>query len=290
MTESEKHIVDILFEERAQNLMRSPLLWAMTRRFFYPLVRHGTAVRLVDLCREKTGRGAFDHMLKLLQLDVRVRHLERLPKDGPLILIPNHPTGISDGLAVWQALRERRPDLAYFANRDAIRAVPSLAEMIIPVEWVESKRTPAKSRETLKGAVQFFQAGRAVVIFPSGRLSMRKRGQLIERPWMNTPLTFARKFGAPLVPMHIEAMNSWFYYFLGEVNEELKNMTLFSEMLNKKGQRYTITVGEPVSAADLPADPSEATALLKRFVEERLPQGDARPAEAEPRAAAAPTP
>ncbi|MGF1605762.1 MAG: 1-acyl-sn-glycerol-3-phosphate acyltransferase [Rhodothalassiaceae bacterium] len=273
MTDSDKHIVETLFEERAEHLMRNPLLWPLVRRFFYPVIRFNTAVHLVDQARALSGAGAFEFMLKRLQLDVHSRGLERVPREGPVIIIPNHPTGITDGLAVWQALRGVRDDLAYFANRDAIRAVPSLSEVIIPVEWVEAKRTKARSRETLHEAVRMFQTGRAVVLFPSGRLAGWQGGKLVERPWMNTPLTFARKFNAPLLPVHISARNSRFYYWLGRLNEELKNMTLFSEMLNKEGARYDITFGDPIDAASLPADPSEATALLKEHVEHGLPSG-----------------
>lgn len=253
--------------------MRSPLLWPFVRGLFYPVIRQQTAVRMVDEVQPLSGRGAFDYMLDRLQLDVTVDGLENVPRSGSLILIPNHPSGITDGLALWQAVRDVRPDLAFFANRDAIRAVPRLAEMIIPVEWVEAKRTPSKSRETLQGAVKMFQDERAIVLFPSGRLSKRIGTRLVERPWMNTPITFARKFHAPLLPVHITGRNSLLYYLLSELSEELKNMTLFSEMLNKQGNRYHIRFGRPVDVQSLPADPSAATDLLKTHVERDLPTG-----------------
>lgn len=271
MTSQEKHIVDVLFEERAEHLMRSPLLWSIVKQFFYPIVRYHAAKELVDRVQKLSGQQSFDLVMDRLQMDVQSRWIDRVPTKGPLIVVPNHPTGITDGIVVWQALRQVRPDMTFFANRDAVRASHNLSDVIIPVEWVEEKRTPARNRETLAAAVQALKDERAVVLFPSGRLSQNVGGRLVEWPWMTTPLSLARKFDCPLLPLAIEGRNSRLYYFLAKIHEELKNMTLFSEMLNKKGHRYDLTFGQPVTLSDLPADLDAAVEILKDYVENDLP-------------------
>ena len=42
------------------------------------------------------------------ELAVDVRGLENLPAKGAALLICNHPTGIADGVAVYDALKARR--------------------------------------------------------------------------------------------------------------------------------------------------------------------------------------
>ena len=58
-------------------------------------------------------------------------------------------TGIADGVAIFDLMKERRPDMMVFANRDAVRVNPRFSEMIIPVEWREEHKSKLKTRETL---------------------------------------------------------------------------------------------------------------------------------------------
>jgi putative hemolysin len=88
--------------------------------------------------------------------DLTVEGIERMPREGRLIVAANHPTGLADGVAVWDLLKRVREDIIFFANADAIRVNPKFEDVIIPVEWVMEKRSPAKARETLKRAGEAF--------------------------------------------------------------------------------------------------------------------------------------
>ena len=59
----------------------------------------------------------------------------------------------------------------------------------------------------------------------------------------------ARKYDAPVVPLHIRARNSWLYYLLYLLNTELRDMTLFRELLNKYQHPYRLTIGAPLKVA-----------------------------------------
>ena len=211
-----------------------------------------------------------------LRLKITVAGLERVPRKGRLILVANHPSGIADGLAVYEALKEVRPDMIFFANRDALRVAPGLDRLVIPVEWIEEKRRRADSRETLRHAIEAFRDERCVVIFPSGRLAKRQGFSLRERPWLTTPANFARKFNAPVLPLHITGRNSIVYYLLDLMNEELKNMTLFRELINKRGARYRLCFGAPIGPATFATSSEDKTlmARLQEYVETRGPCGE----------------
>ena len=168
---------------------------------------------------------------------------------------------------MFDVLRQVRQDITFFANRDALRAAPNLAEMLIPVEWVDEKRNHARNRETVTHMVRAFRAGRIIVMFPSGRLARPTVRGLQEREWTTTDANLAQRYGVPVLPAHIRARNSWLYYLLYVLNDELKDMTLFRELLNKEGQPYRIRVGAPMSAQ---GDVAEATAAIRRRVLEDL--------------------
>ena len=105
--------------------------------------------------------------------------------------------------------------------------------------------------------------GRLGVIFPSGRLAKRRGLRLYERPWMSSPVTLARKFGLPVIPLRMEARNSALFYLFDAIHPTLRDITLFHETLNKHRQIFRIQVGTPIAAADLPARPEEGIAMLR---------------------------
>ena len=141
------HIVDVLIAERAPRLTRSAA-WPMVRPLLYRLLDYNRARAMADAIGPLSGQGALDHVSNLLALKTETLNLDRLPATGRCLVVCNHPTGIADGLAVHDAIRTVRDDVIYFANADALRVSPRLAESVIPVEWVTAKRTREKTRAT----------------------------------------------------------------------------------------------------------------------------------------------
>ena len=258
-----EHIIDTLIEERATRLMRHPHLWGLLRRIIYPLLLYDTAREMADVIAGMDGEGAMDFLDDTLAMQVAVTGLDNIPRQGVAVVTPNHPAGIADGIAVYQALKRVRPDLTFLANRDAIRICPGFADLIIPVEWREQERTRPKTRETLKAARAAFESERLIVIFPSGRLARPTPLGLWERPWQATAFALARKHGAPIIPMHVTGHNSLLYYFTWFLNREIKDMTLFREVINKRGGSYRLDIGE---AFEPSGDPEELAKSLRRFV------------------------
>ncbi len=262
-TAPEKHIVDVLIEERAHKLTHSPL-WPLYKAILYPILLHGPAVKMADAVAKLSAVGVFDYISDLLHIDLEVSGLEHIPESGRVLIASTHPTGIPDGVAMYDAIKSRRQDMTFFANRDAIRAAPGVEEMIIPVEWTQQKRTLLRSRETLVAAIRAFNAEKCVVLFPSGRIAfMDNHKKLIEQEWLQSVAVFARKYECPIVPAHITARNSWLYYWFWNLNEELRNITLFHELLNKRGKPYKITFGPLIPPDALKGPPIDVAAALR---------------------------
>jgi putative hemolysin len=181
-------------------------------------------------------------------------------------------------MAVYDALKAVRPDLCFYANADAHRVAPRFDEVLIPVEWVEAKRTRERTRLTLKLTRQALEAERALVIFPAGRLARRTpQGRLSDLAWAPSAAAIARKFAAPVLPIHLAGPWSSLFHLFDRVSGELRDITLFHEMLNKRGRAFTLTIGRPTPPSALPADAGEAVARLKAYVETALPADPDRP-------------
>lgn len=267
----EPHIVDTLIAERAPRLTGSAI-WPLVRPALYQLLDYRKARRMVETIRPLGGRAALDHVSDLLALKVTVEGLENLPATGRVIVVANHPTGIGDGVAVHDALRTRRPDVVFYANADAHRVCRRFDEVLIPVEWVEEKRSRERMRLTLSMTREAMEAERALMIFPAGRLAVKDaEGRLTDPPWMASAVSIARKYGAPIVPIHLTGPWSTLFHLFDKRWKELRDITLFHELLNKRGRRFLLIVGKPIDAEALPGDAGEATEALKRYVERVLP-------------------
>ena len=227
---------------------------------------------MADAIGPMDGQQALDYVADLLDVHVDTYGLDRIPRTGRLLLVCNHPTGIADGIAAYDAIKPVRPDLIFFANADALRVSPRLDEVVVPVEWVEEKRTREKTRDTLIRARAAFEAERAVMIFPAGRLARRlPGGELSDPAWQISAMSLARKYHAPVVPLHLEGPWSAMFHFFDRFSHELRDITLFHELLNKRGRHFRLIVGHPIAPADLDIDAAKATLAVKAFVEQSLP-------------------
>jgi putative hemolysin len=264
------HIVDVLIAERAPRLTRSAA-WPMVRPLLYRLLDYNRARAMADAIGPLSGQGALDHVSNLLALKTETLNLDRLPATGRCLVVCNHPTGIADGLAVHDAIRTVRDDVIYFANADALRVSPRLAESVIPVEWVTAKRTREKTRATLQAAKDAFEAERCVVMFPAGRLArVDAHGRLTDPEWATTAASLARRYGAPVVPVHVAGPTSRLFHLFDRFSQELRDITLFHELLNKQGRAFDLSVGLPIPPEQLDIDAARATEALKTFVERTL--------------------
>ena len=262
-----KHIVEVLIEERAQRLMARPRLWQALKPALYKMLGYSNAVEMANIVAPMTGRQAFDYVSNQIDIKTRAQGLQHIPRDGVLMIIGNHPTGLADGLFVHSVLNDIRPNYTFLANADALRVVPKSDDLIIPVEWVAEKRTKAKTKQTLLEMKSAIADQRCMVIFPSGRLAVLKWNGLHDKGWMSTAVSFAKKYDIPIVPLHIKARNSALFYIFDRMNGELKDITLFHEMLNKGKQTACLRFGPVVDPQTLKGSGDEATAQMRVIVE-----------------------
>ena len=257
-------VIDQLIEERAPWLQRGGFGTSTARRILNRILLYERTVRIGEALEPMPGPDVMSSLAGMIAHHDELTGLENIPASGPAIVVCNHPTGIADGIVIFGALAERRPDLFIFANADALRVMPQLGSLIAPVEWRPEKRTHKQNRETMAYAHRAFEAGRLAVLFPSGRLAKRRWLSLHERPWMPSGAMLARRFGLPVIPLHITARNSLLFYLFDRIHPTLRDITLFHEVLNKAHQRYRLTIGAPIDPRSLPAGSVEATEVMRQ--------------------------
>lgn len=273
------HIVDIMIEERCPTLVKH-WSWPVVRPALYALLGYRKALLWADEIKQlTTGAHCFDYLDRVLQLSVTSTGLERVPTAGRRVIVANHPTGLADGSIVLAALKSIRTDIEILANADACRVNPRFADVIIPVEWVQDKRSIQKTKETLRRTNAAFANERLLLIFPSGALAQMRKGRLVDEPWHQTAVTLARKNRTPITPLHVNGRNSSLYYTFCGINRELRDITLFRELLNKQGDKFHLTFGPEIPFEHLSGDPQAVTDKLREYCDTLLPNDPDRPFE-----------
>ncbi|WP_108814708.1 lysophospholipid acyltransferase family protein [Loktanella sp. Alg231-35] len=259
-----EHRIDPLIAERAPWLFSDRPGTRIARHCLHRMLGYDKTIAIAKSLETAGPAQIMSAMADRLAKMVDARGFDQIPANGPALIVANHPTGIADGIILNSLIARRRPDAYFFANRDILRVFPQMQSMIAPVEWRIEQRSHAKNRETMRYIHEATTQGRLGVIFPSGRLAKRRGLRLHERPWMASAAMLARKFDLPVIPVNIQARNSALFYLFDLIHPTLRDITLFHETLNKDRQPYKITVGEPISAASIPANSDAGIAMLRR--------------------------
>jgi len=101
--------------------------------------------------------------LKRLSRSARVEGQDNVPREGPLLLVSNHP-GLADAVALFAATP--REDLRVIAaDRPFLDALPNTSRYLLTVG-----ETSARRSGVLRAAARHLRGGGAVLTFPGGRI------------------------------------------------------------------------------------------------------------------------
>lgn len=104
-----------------------------------------------------------------LHIEVTSEDIARVPSEGGVALVANHPYGAIDGLAMLHVLNTVRPDLKVMANF-MLQQLEPLKERFIGVNPFERVKDRT-SFQGMRGALAHMAGGGALGVFPAGEVS-----------------------------------------------------------------------------------------------------------------------
>ena len=264
--------INQLVQDRAPWLVNSSFLSKTIYAFLKKFLKFSETIYVGDHIQEMTGAEAFNWLGSEYTSNCEIEGLENIPKDGKCLLVANHPMGAADAVSLYHQIFKVREDVFFFANELFVYLLGSFKDVMAPVVWNKEKEIHSATKVTLERLNTFFGDERIGIIFPSGRLSKLTLLGIWDRPWEKTPITLAKKYNFPVIPVYIDAKNSWFFYFASYANKQLRDVSQLNELLNKKEYKFTIKIGKPIKHTDLSSHNDIAIQQL-RYKSESLKKG-----------------
>ena len=259
-------------------LFQLPLGSRKLASFFERLLGLSVLAKCYESAPKKLGTQQFLSGV-LDYLGVRVKAIDSqkvlpsLPKEGPLLIVANHPLGGLEGVAITQLLLELRADTKVLTN-NLLTRIPELQSTFIGVD-VLSKNAARENIKGIRAASQHLKAGGALLIFPAGKVASVnvRSGKVEDHPWNRFAGNLLRRSGAACLPIYVDGYNSRFFYAMALIHSKLRTLLLPRELANKTGSELKLIIGEVIKPQEVKRFNDDravtdylwmATAFLKR--------------------------
>ena len=212
------------------------------------------------------GASFFDVAIKALSLDLRydAERLAALPKEGPLVVVSNHPFGVLDGSVMCALMRRARPDFLVLTNAVLLRA-PEMRDHMLPIDFTQTLEAQRANVASRAKALAHLKNGGCLVIFPAGAISTSPdrlgRRPAVDPPWTPYLARLVQSAKAPVAPIFFRGQNSRLFQIVSHISPTLRLALFFHELSRRIGARCEVEIGEVIDFERL-ADFTDRQALV----------------------------
>ncbi len=219
-----------------------------------------------DVMRERYG----------LTLEIVGGSLDKIPTEGPLITVANHPYGILDGLMMGHILSQTRGDFRILAN-SVFRKAEEINRIILPISFDETKQAMALNIATRKAALAYMAEGGAIGVFPGGTVStaVTPLARPMDPVWRTFTAKLITKSEAQVVPIYFDGRNSRLFQLASHAHSTLRLALLINEFKRRVDAPVRVVIGKPVLPSELAEfahAPKQMMDFLRRKTYELSPE------------------
>jgi len=223
------------------------LLPLLILKYIKRIVHQDEFNKFLQLTQNEYGHDFVSAALSNFQIQVITEGLENIPREGGCIVACNHPLGGIDGIAVMKEIGTVRKDIKALVN-DILMNLENLNSLLVPIN-----KHGKNCIDNVKYIDQVYASNECVIVFPAGLVSRRKNGVIKDLDWKKSFISKAIKYKRNVIPVHIDARNSNFFYALASIRKAIgikTNIEMFylvDEVYKQKGKIIKLTIGKPIS-------------------------------------------
>ena len=242
-----------IIETKQKNLFKNvpqPIV-SLIVRFLQRLMHIKEINEILARGKDKKGFEFIEEVFEYLDFSFLLSGKDRrkIPAEGRLVIVSNHPLGALDGLALLRAIGEVRPDVKIVVN-DVLSKIENLGDLFLPYDIFTLKA----QKQNIKDIEKAMTEERAVIFFPSAEVSRFGPQGVVDGKWHKGAVHFARKMEAPILPVYVKGRNSIMFYAISLLHKAFSMFMLPREIFLKRSRNITIRVGDPIPANNVKKD------------------------------------
>ncbi|HVO74707.1 MAG TPA: lysophospholipid acyltransferase family protein [Ignavibacteriaceae bacterium] len=229
--------------------------------FIEKIIHQDEINKFISQNSDKMNFELIDELFEYLDFSFQVSSKDRdkIPSEGKLICVSNHPFGGLDGLILLKMFSEIRHDVKIVVNNILLH-IENLRQLFIPFDIMNRKI----SKESIVEIGKYLSSGNAVIFFPAGEVSRFSFKGIKDSKWNKGAVYFAEKYNAPVLPVYISGKNSLFFYLASKINKNLSIFLLPHELFNKSSKIATVKIGDYIPSS------SFSSSVYKKNVQIKL--------------------
>lgn len=207
-------------------------------------------VRQFESMGEVNGQAFWPATMKVMGIDLQTpeHQLDRIPPEGPVVFVANHPHGLVDGMILADLIGRRREDYRILTRALLTGIDESAASYMIPVPFPHEPDAQAKMLEMRAQAMSHLKEGGMIALFPSGSVAAAETmfGPAIEGEWNVFTSKLIRTSGATIVPCCFTGANSRAYQIANRISPVLRQGLLLHEVVHSFDKPQAPIIGRPI--------------------------------------------
>ncbi|MBQ2814002.1 MAG: lysophospholipid acyltransferase family protein [Akkermansia sp.] len=244
-----------------------------------------------DDWEEGSQENFFKLACKYLNLQYDLEGLENIPKEGPCVIVANHPHGMSDGLMFGDIAMRVRDDIRIVVN-EFLYCVRGMRPYEIIVDVYGGDKAKRANMLSMKQMLQWLREGHCLLVFPSGSAASysSEDKRVIDDPWQTNIASIIRKTASTVVPLHISGRTGILFQLVTLLAKDKRASLLPREIKRDGRMRHSIRIGAPIAPSTFSmlkddkalSDYLRLNTMLLRYQEEKKSAGSPAPRQMAP--------
>ncbi|HYQ58095.1 MAG TPA: hypothetical protein VEP89_12200, partial [Draconibacterium sp.] len=192
-------------------------------KFLMYILRYKKLNKIYSQIAEKKGVEFIDELIKTLEFNIEFdeEQLKKISKEGPLIIVANHPLGGFDGLLLIKYISMVRTDIKVLANF-LLKKIDAVSDYFMEDDPFDDSEQGIYYG--LKEAVKHLNAGGVLCLFPALDVHTKDTfGSVTDKVWQFPMVNFIKMARVPVAPVLFQGTNSRLLHLIAKINPSLKS-------------------------------------------------------------------
>lgn len=184
-------------------------------------------------------------------IDLKIKGIENIDKSKKCVYVANHPLGAIDALSFLHLIDKNHGRVISPSN-ELFEYIPNIHSLIVGLNVFEQN-----TKARIKAMNEAFETDAQIMIFPSGTVSRKIKGEIKDVLWQKTFVSKAIEFNRDIIPVYIDGRNSNKFYRVANIRTSLgikaflETTLLPQEMLKKYNSELNMVIGKPITIEEL---------------------------------------